>query len=280
MISLSSDYTKNIQVFYDSLFHVTKVDKHDILTIYKLDFNYDLAELNQKNIPLTIDWGNSNSTSPNNATRSCYADSIFLEKEKAVLICGLEWISSNLSQSIDGQTHVGDVYNPLIYKYDLNSHTLKKLYPFDEDLEQWTAFLQGDKVTGQTPLISFDQKNNRLGFIFKTNRTVNSVIQRNYIDVDFIYRKDSLELENVRILSAENSNGDYNSTIIFQKYINHDGQKILIAAGSKSGKKKILVFKLKPSTNGTITPVEPDIYLLTEDGFRLLTEDGQYLTIE
>lgn len=278
MISLSSDQTKNIRVFYDSLFHVEKVDKHDILNIYKLDFDYETTQINQRNIPLVIDWGNSNSTLPNNATRSCYIDSILLEKEKAVLICGLQWISSNLTQTINGESHVGDVYNPLIYKYDINNHQLKKLYPFEEDLTQWESFLQGDKVSGQQPLISFDVKNNRLGLIYKTVRAVNSVNQRNYIDLDFIYRKDSLELENVRILSASDSNGDYNSTIVFQKYVNHGGQKLLIAAGSKSNKKRVLVVKLNSFEN--TAEEDNNVYLLTEDGFRLLTEDGNYLIPE
>lgn len=276
MIDLSSNYNKNIRVYYDSLFRLQKISRHDILTIYKLDFDYDTGEINQKNIPLEIDFGDSGATILSNATKSCYVDSILLEKEKVVLICGLQWISANLEQSIEGKLHVGDVYNPIFYKYDINSHTLKKLYPGSEELTQWQSFLQGDKVSSQIPLVSFDPANNKLGFIFKTTRTIDGQTQRNYVDIDFIYRTDSLELENVRILSAENSNGDYNSTIFWQKYVNHDDQKILIAAGSKSLKKKILMMRLKPSVN---TEIVPDIYLLTEDGFRLTTEDGEYLTI-
>jgi hypothetical protein len=276
VIDLSSNYNKNIRVYYDSLFRLQKISRHDILTIYKLDFDYDTGEINQKNIPLEIDFGDSGATILSNATKSCYVDSILLEKEKAVLICGLQWISANKEQLIDSQWHVGDVYNPIFYKYDINSHTLKKLYPSSEELTQWQSFLQGDKVSSQIPLVSFDPANNRLGYIFKTTRTIDGQTQRNYVDIDFIYRTDSLELENVRILSAENSNGDYNSTIFWQKYVNHDDQKILIAAGSKSLKKRILMMRLKPSVN---TEIVPDIYLLTEDGFRLTTEDGEYLTI-
>lgn len=276
MIDLSSNYNKNIRVYYDSLFRLEKISRHDILTIFKLDFDYDTGEINQKNIPLKIDFGDGGANFLYNATKSCYVDSILLEKEKAVLICGLQWISSNLSQSIEGKLHVGDVYNPIFYKYDINSHTLKKIYPGTEELIQWSSFLQGDKVLSQIPLVSFDPANNRLGFIFKTTRTIDGQTQRNYVDIDFIYRTDNLELENVRILSAEHSDGDYNYSIFWQKYINHDDQKILIAAGSKSSKKRILMTKLKPSTN---TQIVPDIYLLTEDGFRLTTEDGEYLTI-
>lgn len=280
MIALSSNFTKGINVYYDSLFHTEKLDnKHDILTIYKLDFDYENASINQKNIPISIDFGNSNSTVPFNATKSCYVNSILLESEKAVLIIGLEWLSPNLSQVIGGKLHVGDAYNPIIYKYDINNHSLKKIYPKSDDLPQWQSFLQGDKVTGQVPLVSFDPKNNRLGFILKTTRTVNSENIRTYIDIDFIYRKDSLELENVRVLSAENTNGVYNSSIVFQKYVNDNGQKLLIAAGSKSNKKKILIFKLGESSVSTVDP-DSEYYLLTEDGFELVTEDGESLLIE
>jgi hypothetical protein len=290
MISISSTFTKDINVYYDSLFHVEKINqtgnslhKHDILTIYKLDFNYSDASINQKNIPLKIDFSDSGKTPPFEASKSCYVGSILLESEKCVLIVGLEWISANLTQTIGSQTHVGDAYNPIIYKYDINNHTSQKLYPKSEDLAQWTSFLQGDKISAQVPLISYDPKNNRLGFILKTTRTVNSVNTRTYIDIDFIYRKDALELENVRVLSAEDTNGVYNSSINFQKYINHNGQKLLIAAGSKKisrvDKKKVLIFKLGASENSTVDP-NGEYYLLTEDGFELVTEDGESLMIE
>lgn len=276
MINLSSNYNKNIRVYYDSLFRLEKISRHDILTIYKLDFDYDTGEINQKNIPLEIDFGDSGANFVFNATRNCYVDSILLDKEKTVLICGLQWISMNKEQLIGSKLHIGDVYNPIFYKYDINTHTLKKIYPSTKELTQWQSFLQGDKVLSQSPLVSFDPQNNKLGFIFKTTRTIAGQTQRNYVDIDFIYRTDSLELENVRILSAENSDGDYNSSIFWQKYVNHDDQKILIAAGSKSSKKRILMMRLKPSVN---TEIVSDIYLLTEDGFRLTTEDGEYLTI-
>lgn len=281
MLSISSNYTKDIHVFYDSLFHIEKLaNKHDILTIYKLDFDYSDASINQKNIPISIDFGDSNRANPFDATRNCYVDSILLENEKAGLIVGLEWISANLTQTIGGKNHVGDVYNPVIYKYDINNHSLKKIYPKSEDLTQWKKFLQGDKVPAQVPLVSFDPKNNRLGFILKTTRSVNSVDIRTYIDVDFIYRKDSLELENVRVLSADNNNGVYNSSINFQRYVNHNDQKLLIAAGSTvSNKKKILVFKLGASEVSTVDP-DAEYYLLTEDGFEILTEDGDVLLFE
>lgn len=243
MLDIASDYTKGIKVFHDTLFHITKVSKHDILKIIKLYFDFSTGSINQKNIPLEIDFGNSNSSVAANATRSCYADSVLVEKDKTVLICGLEWIG-NLSQTIDGVLHEGASYRPIIYKYDINSHELSKVFPLGDDGTQWETFLQGDKYSDAPVLVSFDKNNNKLSFLYKTLRTVDGIDIRVYVVVHFSYVSGRIIHTDTLLYSAEDDNGNYSSSMTPHKYVNYDDRDIIIISGTKASNKKLLMIEL------------------------------------
>lgn len=237
--------SKGIDVFYDTVFHVQKLDGHDVLSIYKLDFDFSTEELNTKNIPFTVDFGDSGTSAPNTATLNCFVDNLLLDNEKAVLVCGLSSVQLNLSQTINGDIHVGNAYCPVIYRYDINDHLLQKVYPMNDDIIQWSTMLQGNLIDIQPPLTSFDPENNALGFIFKTIRTVASSYNlRSYIDLDFTYLSRSLSLTNARIITSAASDGDYTSPLVFQKYVKTGDDKLLIGEADISGTKKILMFQL------------------------------------
>ncbi len=273
MIDIDTSSTKYSVVYYDTLFHCRRINKEDILTIYKLDFDYVTGSLNQKNVPIVINFGNSNSITPYNSTRSSFVNTIYIKKEKAVFILGLKWLASNATQTIGGVSHVGDAYVPVIYKYYLNDHRIEKLFTDEET--PWQAFVQGDKMSTHPVLSAYDEKTGRLGMIYKVTRTINSVATRCYVEILFNTIPD-VTLSDVRIMNVEASNGDYNSSFIFQKYVIDQDQRYIIASGIRSSKRKTIMLKLntEPST-------DTNTYLISEDRrFTLASEDDDSFVSE
>lgn len=237
--------SKSLDVFYDTIFHVQKLNGHDILSIYKLDFDFDTEELNTKNIPYIIDFGDSGTSLPFTAISSCFIDNILIDSEKAVFVCSLSAVQTNIQQTINGQIHTGNAYCPVIYRYDINAHDLQKIYPMNTDIAQWNTMLQGNLITTQQPLVSFDIDNSSLGIIFKTIRDVASQYSlRCYVDLEFKYLSSSLSLDNVRLLSASATDGSYTTSPTFQRYVKNGDDKLLIGETTLSGTKKILMFKI------------------------------------
>jgi hypothetical protein len=273
MIDIDTTFTKYSVVYYDTLFQCRRINREDILTIYKLDFDYNNASLNQKNVPIVINFGNSNSITPYNSTRSSFVNTIYIKKEKAVFILGLKWLASNATQTIGGLSHIGDAYVPVIYKYYLNEHRLEKLYTDDETM--WQTFVQGDKISSHPVLSAYDEKSGKLGMIYKVIRTINSIATRCYIEILFDTNPD-ITLSDVKIMNVEATNGDYNSSFVFQKYVIDQNKRYIIASGIRNGKRKTIMLKLNAEQS-----TDTDTYLVSEDRrFVLGSEDDDSLIAE
>ena len=268
--SLSS---KHLDVFYDTVFHVQKTDRHDIMSIYKLDFNFDTETLDTINIPYTIDFGDSGSAFPHTAARSCFVDTILSDSDKSVLICGLSCVAFSVQQIVDGVTYMGNAYCPIIHRYDINEHTLHKIYPLGDDVNQWARMVQGFLTPAQAPLVSLDVNNGVLGFIYKTKQLVNSSYNiRCYIDIDFKYKSGNIELDNARIINSADTDGNYAGADI-QKYIRYDNKKLLIAAATIANTKKILLLNLNDVSNPLNTEIMTILRYFRPGGGRYLRPD-------
>lgn len=194
---------QNIEVFYDSLFFNLKVFDPDVvedknlLLIQKVNFDFDQNTFLPIGKYHLIDFGDTFSESPQvTKTGNILLKNIFLEKEKEVLICGL---SSTC---------------PLIYNYNLNDNSIKKIFPVD-DLD-WSNLELG--TIDQNSRVSYNKETKKIHYVISTTKDNNHIL--NFVEI-----KKGTELELISVNSLSSSNV-FPSIVDFNVY-NQD-EKLLI----------------------------------------------------
>lgn len=220
--SLSASGIKSLKVYYDTLLLNVKTEKYEFVLLENLNFDYDTNILSSADNGSVLKFGDTNNHEPNKTQGNGYFDSVLLEKEKVLLICGLSAYQP-LTQIINGQSHSGSALVPIVYEHDLNSHDTKLLYPIDTS---WETNLLGNISKYSDVAVNFNIETNVLNYLIKTTRTVNSSAFSFWLDIEFIYRGNELVLSNMRSLTANNNN-DLN-IISFRNYNN--SEKIVVTA--------------------------------------------------
>jgi len=240
MFSLSSDSTKSIQVFYDTIFHLEKIVKNDILNIYKLKTDYDSAEISNVFPKISIDFGNSNTTLPFNSTRSCYVGSLLIENYKKILIAALDY-NGTTSQTVSGQIHTGTSFNPKFYTYDINNHSILSL-----DLDNYGEWIQhpyGDLIS-TIPSFLFRVNDNKFGLLSKVTKNIDGIDRRCYVVNYFYFEQDAIKHLSSKNYVVEDSNGNYNSSFVPKKVLIINEELYICLVGIKSSERKVFYMKL------------------------------------
>ena len=236
---------KNLKVYYDTLLvnlRANVTTNYEFVLLEKLAFDYADNVILGSDKSFIINFGDVGYVEPYKTNGNCYIDSILLEKSKNLLICGLTALSSNVSQTINGQVHTGHSYVPVVYLYNINDHSLLKIYPkLEADIQEWNAFVIGDIESTQLPIASFNGDNSNLNILFNTTRTVAGSAINCLADLNFTYNGE-LELNGVQLLtSAIVSGGNYSSLAFVKTAPVEDGKLIF----SYTENDTVVPFKLK-----------------------------------
>jgi hypothetical protein len=213
MHSLSSALTgtsstqgiKKFDIFYDSLFINLKVADlddggfYEYLIIEKFDFDYNINAISSdKNYIIAL--GNTVYSSANATIGNGLINNILLDDRKEVLICAL----SSISNSVSGAPLSGASLMPIVFRYNINTSTLNKIYPNNTTTENWSTFVMGNFLSGQTPLALFDVKTDTLHYLFKTTVAQSGSAFNIVNDISFNYQQ-TLTLTNVQQLTSNAS---------------------------------------------------------------------------
>lgn len=184
---------KNITVFLDTIVLNFK-SLFEYVLIDKISFTTDI-ETENKGYVLTF--GNTGSTIANLTTGNCYIDTIFLEKEKLLYVCGLSCYNIEPSLTIFTEPQSGYSYVPIIYKYDINEHTVTKLITNEDE---WINYPFGDLI--YYPSVSYDGSNIKYCMVCQKSVNENDLKFINIIGLGII--NDIISLESHLSLSSTN----------------------------------------------------------------------------
>jgi len=148
---------QNLEVFYDSLFLRLKIkngsEYKDAILIEKIEFDYANETIDRIKNAIMVDFGNTQSPEPYTTTGNSVLGYFLDKRDKGVWIVGLK-IAQN-----------GNAV-PVIYKYDINSHSIKSIFPNQNQIEDFDSFSGFDYVGSTNTTVQYD--NDRIVVSFQT----------------------------------------------------------------------------------------------------------------
>jgi len=148
---------KNIKVYYDSLFLILKYKSgssyYDVVVVEKIDFDYSKGTINKHKNLLSINFGDTENSSPFSCNGTCFIDSFLNRKKKTVILTGLKKTCN-------------ERFIPVIYEYDINHHETKLLYPSLDDEENFDTLSLEDFKTTEFPICRYID--DKLFYVFQT----------------------------------------------------------------------------------------------------------------
>ena len=212
--SYSDQGIQNLEVFYDSYFFNLKIkndlEYNNILLIEKLGFDFSSGNIKQIKSGITINFGDSEESTPFYSKGNCFIKSILLEGKKRVLIVGLK-------KMINGNTI------PVVYLYDINKHSIHSVFPKQNDIDNFNSFNNYSFKNNNLPIC--DLKGNKLYIIFQTNdgnyNYINSISLKINSDLCELQKYELIKYSdsyNLQFLNVEENTltyklGDYYGTI-------------------------------------------------------------------
>jgi hypothetical protein len=185
----SNQGIQDLDVFYDSYFFNLKIknslEYNNVLLIEKLGFDYSSESINQLKSGITVNFGDSEESTPFYSKGNCFIKSILLEGRKQVLVVGLK-------KMINGNTI------PIIYLYDINKHSIESIFPKQSDIDNFNSFSNYTFKNDNLPIVNLI--NDKLYIIFQTEHD-----SFNYINsLIFKLNNDSCKLLNYEIVQYSN----------------------------------------------------------------------------
>lgn len=173
---LTQSYTnqgvQDLKVFFDSLFFNLKIHSeskyYNIVLIEKTSFDYATETIEKIKSGLTVNFGDTGSPDPYKTTGNYYINSFLDSRYKNVLLVGTRKMANNNTI-------------PVIFSYNINSHSVKTLFPKQEDITEFNSFSNYTFKTDSIPVakfsknklyIAFQTENNDFAFINKMVFTV------------------------------------------------------------------------------------------------------------
>jgi hypothetical protein len=148
---------KNLEVFYDTLFFRLKIkdgaEYKDTILIEKIEFDYTNETVDRIKNAIMVDFGDTESSEPSTTTGNSVLGCFLDKRDKGVWIVGLK-IATN------GNTV------PIIYKYDINSHSIKSVFPNPNQIEDFESFSGFDYVGSANATVQYD--NDKIVISFQT----------------------------------------------------------------------------------------------------------------
>lgn len=202
--SLSSCGIKNLKVFYDTILINIKSDAQDLAIIENINFDYDENIITALDNSIILNFGNTQNNSAEKTNGNGYVDTIFLEKEKTLLICGLSSrLTPTTSQVINAQSHSGSALSPVVYEYNLNTHKIKNIFPPNS---AWAETVAGNVYKYKDIAVSYNTETNILNYLIKAKRIINNNWYYFWTDMEMKYLANRLTLTSVRCLTSLSTN--------------------------------------------------------------------------
>lgn len=149
---------QNLEVFYDSLFLRLKikdgVEYKDVVLIEKLEFDYSNEKIDRVKNAIMVDFGDTQSSEPFTTTGNSFLGCFLDKRDKGVWVIGLR-IAQN-----------GNAI-PIIYKYDINAHSIRAIFPNQNQIDEYEAFFNFDFVGSLNTTVQYDD--NRVIVSFQTS---------------------------------------------------------------------------------------------------------------
>jgi hypothetical protein len=185
----SNQGIQDLEVFYDSYFFNLKIknnlEYNNVLLIEKLGFDYSSGVINQLKSGITVNFGDSEESTPFYSNGNCFIKSILIEGKKQVLIVGLKKMTS-------GNTI------PIIYLYDINKHSVESIFPKQSDIDNFNSFNNYTFKNDNLPIANLI--NDKLYIIFQTENG-----SFNYLNsLIFKLKNDSCELISYEMVQYSN----------------------------------------------------------------------------
>lgn len=148
---------QNLEVFYDTLFFRLKIkdgaEYKDTILIEKIEFDYTNETVDRIKNAIMVDFGDTESSEPytttGNSVLGCFLD----KRDKGVWIIGLKISAS-------GNTV------PIIYKYDINSHSVKSVFPNKGQIEDFENFSGFNHIAPSNATVQYE--NDKIVISFQT----------------------------------------------------------------------------------------------------------------
>jgi hypothetical protein len=180
---LTNSYTnqgvQDLKVFFDSFFFNLKVKdnskNYNLILIEKTSFDYNTESIEKIKNGLTVNFGDTGSDNPYETNGNFYIDSFLDSRYKNVLLVGTRKMNN-------GNTI------PLIYNYNINSHSVKPVYPKLEDITEFNSFSNYTFKTNSIPVAKFSK--NKLYIAFQTENSDSAFINK----MVFTVYKDKVKL--------------------------------------------------------------------------------------
>lgn len=219
--SYANQGVQDLKVFFDSFFFNLKVKdntkNYNIVLIEKTAFDFSTEIIEKKKNGLTVNFGDTGSDEPYKTNGNYYIDSFLDSRYKTVLLVGTRKMTN------------GNII-PLVYLYDVNLHTVKAVFPKNEDITQFNSFSNYSFDNTSRPVaklvknklyIAFITKSAQHSFINKITFTVykDKVEQTEYEVYKYDISK-SIKLNEILDSSIHFTFGDYKN--VFKKLKNDE----------------------------------------------------------
>jgi len=182
----SGEGIQDIKIFYDSIFLNTKVldstSCFNILLIDKIGYEFSDGSFSNNNRSIIMNFGDTGYSEPFLSNGNTVVDFVLDPKDKSVLIISLQKEASYII--------------PNIHKYNLNGHSIKKIFPLEND-NSWDGFTNYDYDETQIPFIHHDITNGLLRVFFVTKNGGTNMLNI----ITFYIRNDSVETKSYEMLS-------------------------------------------------------------------------------
>jgi hypothetical protein len=150
---------QDLEIFYDSYFFNLKIknnlEYNNVILIEKLGFDYSSVSINRLKSGITVNFGDSEESTPFYSKGNCFIKSILIEGKKQVLIVGLK-------KMINGNTI------PIIYLYDINKHSVESIFPKQSDINNFNSFSNYTFKNNNLPIVNL--VNDKLYMIYQTEQ--------------------------------------------------------------------------------------------------------------
>lgn len=122
-LEYSNQGIQDLEIFYDSIFFKVKIldgsSYNDAVLIEKIGFDYESETLERLKNGILVNFGDTEFSQPFKSNGNCLVDTFLDKRDKGVWLVGLKVIQN-------GNTI------PVVYKYDINSHGVKTIFPNSE----------------------------------------------------------------------------------------------------------------------------------------------------
>jgi hypothetical protein len=232
---------QDLNVYYDTFVFNLKSKKnssnYNFLLIEKFIFDYNTSEIKRTKNGLVLNFGDTASDAPFFSNGNCFLGSFLDSRYKNVILVGIKQINN------------GTV--PVIFSYNINTHSYKSIFPNAADLEEFNGFTNFNFKTDSLPKVNFI--NNKLILLFQSFD--NSFLYANRLIFDI--QRDSANLTDYKIYKYDKSiNLDFNDI---------DDENIIFRYGDNLG-----IFR---ELSGIETIINSSVALTLDDAFSILSFD-------